>query len=241
MNELTIGQLAGYAGVTIKAVRHYHERGLLPEPPRDASGYRRYGAEHAIALVRIRTLADAGVPLARVQELLGASVNEFEAAIAEIDRNLEAQAERIRRTRERMIQLRAGDRLFVSARVAGYLDRLRELGISERTVSLERDVWILLRAVSPAEADEWAVDKLGALDDPAFCALYRDYDAAFDWQPDDPRLPELASRTRQWFAARPPSEETSVDPTMARVAAGASGASSAAWLRLAELAAQPIT
>ena len=29
---ITIGQLAAYAGVTVKAVRHYHARGLLPEP-----------------------------------------------------------------------------------------------------------------------------------------------------------------------------------------------------------------
>ncbi len=41
---LTISQLAAYAGVTVRAVRHYHQIGLLPEPERDASGYRRYGA-----------------------------------------------------------------------------------------------------------------------------------------------------------------------------------------------------
>ncbi len=40
---LTIGQLAAYAGVTVRAVRHYHQVGLLPEPERDASGYRRGG------------------------------------------------------------------------------------------------------------------------------------------------------------------------------------------------------
>lgn len=28
---LTIGQLAAYAGVTVRAVRHYHNIGLLPE------------------------------------------------------------------------------------------------------------------------------------------------------------------------------------------------------------------
>ena len=67
---ITIGQLAGYASVTIKAVRHYHQRGLLAEPPRDSSGYRRYSAEHAINLVKIKTLAEAGVPLARINELL---------------------------------------------------------------------------------------------------------------------------------------------------------------------------
>src|SRR5207253_1241602 len=41
---LTIGELASYAGVTVRAVRHYHAKGLLPEPERDHSGYRRYGA-----------------------------------------------------------------------------------------------------------------------------------------------------------------------------------------------------
>ena len=33
------GQLADYVGVTVRAIRHYHQRGLLAEPPRDASGY----------------------------------------------------------------------------------------------------------------------------------------------------------------------------------------------------------
>jgi DNA-binding transcriptional MerR regulator len=60
---LTISQLAATAGVT---VRHYHHSGLLPEPERDASGYRRYNAQAAVDLIRIRTVADAGVPLARV-------------------------------------------------------------------------------------------------------------------------------------------------------------------------------
>src|SRR5439155_26459658 len=86
---ITIGQLADFAGVTIKAVRHYHQRGLLEEPPRDSSGYRRYTAEHAIQLIKIKTLAEAGVPLARIRELLAADPDRFAAAIIEIDRNLQ--------------------------------------------------------------------------------------------------------------------------------------------------------
>src|SRR6267154_5476640 len=89
---ITIGQVATYAGVTIKAVRHYHQRGLLEEPPRDSSGYRRYSAEHAIDLVKIKTLAEAGVPLARIKELLAADPDRFAAAIAEIDRDLQERA-----------------------------------------------------------------------------------------------------------------------------------------------------
>src|SRR5262249_30721537 len=81
---LTIGQLAAYAGVTPRAVRHYHQIGLLPEPERNFSGYRSYGARDVVELIRIRTLAEAGVPLARVQELLEAGDEEFSEAVADI-------------------------------------------------------------------------------------------------------------------------------------------------------------
>ena len=56
-SSLTIGQLAAHVGVTIRAIRHYHACGLLAEPARDASGYRRYGAQAVVDLVRIKTLA----------------------------------------------------------------------------------------------------------------------------------------------------------------------------------------
>jgi DNA-binding transcriptional MerR regulator len=235
---LTIGQLAQYAGVTIKAVRHYHQRGLLPEPSRDGSGYRRYDAEHAIQLVKIKTLAEAGVPLGRVKEMLSAGADQFGAAIAEIDRDLSRQAEAIRRSRERIAQLHAGDRLFLSAEVADYLDRLHRLGVSERAVHQERDIWILLHAVSPKEADGLITDKLTALDDPEFCALYREYDAAFDWSPSDPRLPVLAERAQRWLAGRNRGDKQAArpDPTIAQLTAASLGASSPAWTRLAELA-----
>src|SRR5216684_4422327 len=157
---ITIGQLAAYAGVTIKAVRHYHKRGLLEEPARDSSGYRRYTAQHAIELVKIKTLAEAGVPLARVKELLAASPDRFAAAIAEIDRNVQEQVKELRRTRERIARLGAGDRLFVSADVADYLDRLRELGVSRRALQTERDGWILLQSASPKAAAVWFADKV---------------------------------------------------------------------------------
>src|SRR5436190_1754274 len=121
---ITIGQLANHAGVTIKAVRHYHQRGLLDEPPRDASGYRRYSAQHAIDLIKIKTLAEAGVPLARIKALFAAERDEFAAAIAE---------------------------------------------------------------------------KRQSLDDPEFRAIYLEYDAAFDWSSDDPRLNALAERAQWWI------------------------------------------
>ncbi len=238
---ITIGQLAAYAGVTIKAVRHYHKRGLLEEPARDSSGYRRYAAQHAIELVKIRTLAEAGVPLARVKELLAASRDRFAAAITEVDRTLQERAEELRRTRERIARLTGGDRLFVSADVADYLDRLRELGVSRRAVQMERDGWILLQSASPKAAAVWFADKVGALDDPEFAAIYLEYDAAFEWAADDPRLEALAERSRRWFArqgaaAHKNIRQPAADPGIARLIATSTGSSSPAWDRLKEIA-----
>src|SRR3954451_3947707 len=88
---ITISQLGAYAGVTVRAVRHYHQIGLLPEPERDHSGYRSYDAAAVVRLIRIRTLAEAGVPLARVRDLLDADPGTFAAATAQIDRELRAQ------------------------------------------------------------------------------------------------------------------------------------------------------
>lgn len=232
---ITIGQLADYAGVTIKAVRVYHQRGLLAEPPRDASGYRRYGAEHAIELVRIRTLAQAGVPLARIKDLLAADPAEFDAAINEIDRALLDRVEEIHCTRERLARLKAGDGLFVSAEVAEYLDRLRDLGMSQRAIRIERDVWILLQSVNPGQAAAWAADKLDAVSDGEFRAIYREYDAAFDWSPDDPRLPELAERTDRWLVARKTGAgrtTPAIDPNLIRLVNECLAVTSPAWNRL---------
>jgi DNA-binding transcriptional MerR regulator len=188
--------------------------------------------------VKIRTLVEAGVPLARIRELIDSGPERFAAAIEELDRALAERAEQLHRSRQRLAELHGGDRLFVSAEVAGYLDRLRGIGISERTVLLERDLWILLQSAAPERAAAWVADKLVALADPEFRAMYLDYDAAFDWSPDDPRLPALAERTRRWFADRGGAAETGPppDPATTRLAAIAGGASSAAWARLAELA-----
>ena len=237
---ITIGQLAAYAGVTIKAIRHYHRRGLLAEPPRDSSGYRRYRAEHATDLVKIKTLAEAGVPLARIKELLAADPDRFAAAIAEIDRTLQQRAEHLQRARERIARLDAGDRLFVSAEVADFLDRLRELGVSQRSVQMERDGWILLQAVSPTEAAIWIADKRDAINDPEFCAIYLESDAAFGWSPDDPRLDALADRAQRWLAKRHGRFEGAKRPAPAivQLISTSVDAASPAWSRLTEIAKQ---
>lgn len=181
---LTIGQLAAYAGVTVRAIRHYHATGLLAEPDRDHSGYRRYDATAVVEMIKIRTLADAGVPLAKVRELLEATEEQLAAAVQEIDGRLRAEIRERQRHRRRLAQLTSGDSLVLPAEVVNYLDRLRARGATEEMIAPERDAWILLAARWPEQIPAVIADKIAQLDDPKVVRLYdligaiaRDWDA----------------------------------------------------------------
>ncbi|MEV0997080.1 MerR family transcriptional regulator [Nonomuraea sp. NPDC050202] len=191
---LTIGELASYTGVTVRAVRHYHAKGLLPEPERDYFGYRRYDGAAVVELIKIRTLAEAGVPLARVRELLQADEEEFAAAVADIDRRLRAEITQRQRHRERIARLISGDSLALPPEVVEYLDRLRVLGVDERIVQAERDGWIPLAAHSPERVPEWMARKREQIADPRLVDFYLTLGQALDRDDDDPRLIELADK-----------------------------------------------
>jgi len=189
---LTISQLAGHVGVTVRAVRHYHRIGLLAEPERDASGYRRYDAAAVVRLIRINTLAQAGVPLARVQELLDADPDRFTDEVDRIDRKLAAEIDRLQEARSRIARLAAGDLLALPATVVAYLDRIRGLGVDERYVAMERDAWIMVCAQMPHLIDEVIAAKHRELDDPEMVRFYLLIGALVDAGPDDPMVAEVA-------------------------------------------------
>ena len=148
---LTIGQLARYVGVSTKTVRVYHAKGLLPEPERDASGYRRYPAQAVVDLVRIRTLAEAGVPLARIRDL-GSAPDDLDTALEQIDADLTARIRQLRATQRRLRDLAAGDIRLLPAEVDRHLAGLSELGFTDRWIGMERDLWIVVYATHPEVA-----------------------------------------------------------------------------------------
>ncbi|MGY0388047.1 MerR family transcriptional regulator [Nocardioides sp. WG-D5] len=191
---LTISQLASYAGVTVRAVRHYHAKGLLVEPERDHSGYRRYDAAAVVDLIKIRILADAGVPLSRVKELLDAGDDDFKKAVAEIDKRLRLEIRERQAHRERIARLVHGDGLALPPEAVAYLERMRELGIPERMIQGERDAWILVAAQQPQSMEAFIRNKVGQLDDPSVVDTYRELEAMLDWEPGDPRLETIADQ-----------------------------------------------
>jgi len=81
---MTIGKVASGAGVNLQTVRYYERRGLLPRPPRAASGYRQYDANAVARLRFIKRAQDLGFSLAEIGELLELRI-EHGAACAAVE------------------------------------------------------------------------------------------------------------------------------------------------------------
>ncbi len=80
---LTIGRFADATGLTVKALRHYHDIGLLePSQVDPENGYRYYDEaqiEDAVAIRRLRALE---LPLDEIRDLLHADADTFKAGLA---------------------------------------------------------------------------------------------------------------------------------------------------------------
>lgn len=103
---LRIGELAGLAGTTPRAIRHYHAIGLLAEPERDESGYRRYGPEHVVGVVRIRRLRSLGMPLDQIAGQLPER-GDLTAALRSLADEISTQIEELVQLRARVLDIAA--------------------------------------------------------------------------------------------------------------------------------------
>ncbi|MGW6271755.1 MerR family transcriptional regulator [Streptomyces sp. NPDC055060] len=78
----------------IETVRHHHKLGLLEEPERAPSSYKRYDVRHLVRLMGIRRLTDLGVPLSDIPTVAAADARSKEilrALDAELAANIERQ------------------------------------------------------------------------------------------------------------------------------------------------------
>jgi DNA-binding transcriptional MerR regulator len=191
---ITIGQAAAFAGVTIKTVRHYHKLGLVEEPGRDSSGYRRYGSDDLLRLVQVRTLAAAGVQLADIGTLLDADAERFSAALSDVEQRLTDRIDDLVARRDTLHRL-SDDRALLPDRACAVLDRMPGLGFDPDYVAGQREALVLFRALVPEGFDSFVTQLEHRLDDPEFVDL--------TWEPDDPRIAELASALADNLLAKP--------------------------------------
>ncbi len=91
-------EIAELAGTTLRAVRHYHEVGLLDVPERRSNGYKQYGVSHLVQVLRIKRLTELGFSLSQIAEM--ADTDEHpDGALRALDAELAASIERLQRAR----------------------------------------------------------------------------------------------------------------------------------------------
>jgi DNA-binding transcriptional MerR regulator len=88
--QVKIGDAAVFAGTTPRAIRHYHQIGLLPEPERGADGRRRYGYDDMIHLLWIRKMAEAGISLDDMRTAFE-DTGDIEKVLGRLEETLAAQ------------------------------------------------------------------------------------------------------------------------------------------------------
>lgn len=103
--QLTIGKVAGSAGLSVDTVRFYEREGLLEKPARTTSGYRTYSTDAVARLRFIQQAKELGFSLHEVKDLLSLRVTpgkscadvraHAEHKIADVDRRI-ASLKRVR-------------------------------------------------------------------------------------------------------------------------------------------------
>ncbi|MFI2315334.1 MerR family transcriptional regulator [Streptomyces sp. CB00072] len=132
--QVRIGDAAAFVGTTPRAIRHYHEIGLLPEPVRGGDDRRRYGYEDMIRLLWIRRTADAGIALDDIRDAFadpasaGAGDDGIASILERLEETLVAQEAELRRQRTAVQRMRTeGSRMgLLSDFVTGRLRNLPE-------------------------------------------------------------------------------------------------------------------
>lgn len=103
-DEFTVGEVAQLAHVSVRALHHYDEIGLLPPARRTEAGYRLYGPAELARLHQVLLFRELGVSLAEIAGLLDEPASERRAALLAHREGLE------RRRRRTDAVIRAVDR-----------------------------------------------------------------------------------------------------------------------------------
>lgn len=83
MREFTIGELSRLTEVNIETIRYYERIGIMPNPPRNSSGYRIYSSPHLGRLSFVRRSRELGFSQPEVRKLL-TLVDEHKYTCAEV-------------------------------------------------------------------------------------------------------------------------------------------------------------
>jgi DNA-binding transcriptional MerR regulator len=142
---LTIGQFSCLTHVSVKALRHYHDVGLLaPTDVDPATGYRLYAAAQAPTALLIRRFREMGMPLEQIKSVLvAADPGERDRVIIGHLASMERQLEQTQATVASLRALLAGGGSPLAV-------EFRTLGAAPALVARDRVEW--------DDAETWLLD-----------------------------------------------------------------------------------
>ncbi|MFE0750282.1 MerR family transcriptional regulator [Gordonia sp. NPDC058843] len=169
------GELAGLAGVSVRALRHYHQVGILPEPARRANGYRTYDVEDLVRVLRIKRLSSLGVPLERMTGLLDGPDGSgdthsgvADSILDDLDRELADQIAGLREQRAAIAHLRTHrSSPDIPPELARYFAAYADAGVPADVARADRDGSVLLTHLVGADGMAELATFYERLSDPA--------------------------------------------------------------------------
>ncbi|MEV0373749.1 MerR family transcriptional regulator [Streptomyces sp. NPDC050636] len=127
--RVEIGDAAVFAGTTPRAIRHYHDIGLLPEAEQGGDGHSRYGYDDMIRLLWIRKMAEAEMALDDIRDVFHPATGNdsgIEETSSQPEDALAAEEAALHRRRTAVQRMRAeGGRLDLLCETVA--ERLRNL------------------------------------------------------------------------------------------------------------------
>jgi len=149
---LTIGEFSRMTHLSVKALRHYHDMGVLEPAAIDPfTGYRSYDATQVVPAQVIRRLRDLGMPLDSIRSVLIAP--DLETRNREIAAHLGRMERQLAQTQASVAGLRA---LLAGPAVRPAVEYRKIPAVTALAVA---------HVVSAADLATWGTDALGALSD----------------------------------------------------------------------------
>jgi DNA-binding transcriptional MerR regulator len=152
---LKIGELAKRIGLTIRALHHYEEIGLVQPSSRTASGYRLYNRDDVARLHRVQALRGLGLSLAETRDMLNGGGADLRQLIRQQMCAIDRQIADANDLRERLATLEEKLSSEKEPELDEWLNTLRLMATQRQYFSAEEIAIFQKRAAQNDFRQEW--------------------------------------------------------------------------------------
>jgi len=132
MSDVTVGALAARTGLTVRALHHYDEIGLLSPSGRTEAGYRLYSNDDIRRLERIVLLRGIGLPLTGIATALSSGAEDLLPLLAQHASDLRGKIDDAVRLLERIEHMAERLRSHTHQSIDDALETIQAVNVFER-------------------------------------------------------------------------------------------------------------